>query len=159
MALAVGLSFLAPRLLPLALAVALFFWPVRRLTAGRLTRRTPVDGSILLLLLLVPVTLWATALPNLTRPQVLRLLTGMALLYAVINWTDTPGQLRWVAMGFILINLLIGLLAPFSVLWIVNKFSFLPGGLYDRLPPLLADTAHPNVMAGTLVILAPILTW
>lgn len=80
----------------------------------------------------------------------------MALLYAVFNWTDNPDRLRWVVLGFIGANLLIGLIAPFSVLWIVNKFSFLPGGFYDRLPPLFADTAHPNVMAGTLVLLLPL---
>ena len=55
------------RLLPVALLGAAFFWPVRWLAHGRLTVRTPGDWPVGLLVMMVPVTLWATALPEVTR--------------------------------------------------------------------------------------------
>jgi putative inorganic carbon (HCO3(-)) transporter len=144
------------RSLPVVVAVALLFWPIRWLAAGRLSVRTPGDWAVGLLLLMVPVTLWATALPEVTRPQVYRLLTGIALYYAVVNWSDSPARLRWLGMGIMAAGLLLALSAPVTVQWIAaGKLLFIPEAIYRRLPLLLPDPIHPNVMAGALVILLP----
>ena len=82
-------SIAVERLLPVALVVATFFWLVRWLAYGRPTVRTPGDWPIGLLAIMVPVTLWATAQPEITRAEVLRLLTGLALYYAVANWAGS----------------------------------------------------------------------
>ena len=60
---AVALSTLSPGLLPYAVILALLFWPVRWIATGMPSRRTPVDISLILLLITIRVTLWATALP------------------------------------------------------------------------------------------------
>lgn len=157
----VGLLVLAgavsTRALPLALAVAAAFWGVRWLATGRLTVRTPGDWAVALLGLMIPVTLWATALPGVTQPQVLRLLTGIALYYAVVNWAATAGRLRLLGVGLTGLGLLLAASAPVSVEWIMaGKLTFIPEAVYRRLPTLLPDPIHPNIMAGALIALLPL---
>jgi putative inorganic carbon (HCO3(-)) transporter len=155
-ALAVGAGVVSTRALPLALTLAASFWIVRWVAYGRPSVRTSADWPIGLLLLTLPVTLWATALPDVTRPQVLRLAAGIALYYAIVNWTTTAGRLRLLSLGLVATGLLLALSAPVSVQWIaVGKLLFIPEAIYRRLPLLLADPIHPNVMAGVLVILLP----
>ena len=154
-ALAVAASFVYTRFLPVAVGVAVAFWPVRWLAYGRISVRTPVDWSIALLLLTIPVTLWATALPETTLPQVYRLLTGIALYYAIANWASTTRRLYWIIAGLILTGLALAAIAPFSVIWPTGKLPFLPVGLFERFRMLVSDSVHPNVLAGNLVILMP----
>jgi putative inorganic carbon (HCO3(-)) transporter len=155
-ALAVASSFVSLRLLPVAVGVAAAFWLVRLAAYGRLTVRTPADWGVLLLLLMLPVTLWATALPDQTLPEVYRLLTGIALFYAVANWASTSLRLAWIAGGLILAGLAFAAMAPFSVVWTTSKLPFIPPSLYDHFTLLLSDTVHPNVLGGNIVILLPL---
>jgi putative inorganic carbon (hco3(-)) transporter len=149
-------SFLIESLLPWAVLTAAVFWPVRWLAFGRLTVRTPADWGVLLLALMVPVTLWATALPELTHPQVYRLGLGFGLFYAVANWTVTESRLRWLAMGLLATGVGLAAAAAVGVEWGASKLRFLPDFFSERFPLLLANTIHPNVMAGTLVLLLPV---
>lgn len=155
-ALAVASSFVSLRLLPVAVGVAAAFWLVRLAAYGRLTVRTPADWGVILLVLMLPVTLWATALPDQTLPEVYRLLTGIALFYAVANWAANPTRLAWIASGLILSGLAFAAIAPFSVTWTTGKLPFIPQALYDRFTLLATDTVHPNVLAGNIVILLPL---
>jgi putative inorganic carbon (HCO3(-)) transporter len=155
-ALAVVASMISTRLLPIALAVAVFFWIIRWITNGRLSVRTSVDWAIGLLALMMAVTLWATALPEKTLPQVYRLLTGILLFYTIVNWTSTPARLRLLTVAIVLAGLGLALMAPVSVEWSSGKLPFIPDLLYSRFKLLVADVVHPNVMAGSLVILLPI---
>jgi putative inorganic carbon (HCO3(-)) transporter len=144
------------RLLPVAIAGAAVFWLVRWLAHGRLTVRTPGDWAMGLLVLTIPVTLWATALPEVTRPQVYRLLNGLALYYAIANWADSPSRLRWLATGLTAAGLLLACSAPVSVQWMAGgKLTFIPEALYRQFPLLLPDPIHPNVMAGALALILP----
>ena len=159
-ALLLAASVVSTHALPIALAVAALFWPIRWLAYGHFTLRTAADWPIGLLLLLLPVTLLATALPDVTRPQVLRLLAGLALYYAIVNWAVHNGarrRLRWLATGLVAAGLGLALVAPFTVEWIVvGKLLFIPEALYRRLPLILADPINPNVMAGALGLLLPL---
>lgn len=155
--LGVAAGAVAARALPVALAVAGGFWFLRWLASGRLSARTPGDWPAGLLLLLIPVTLWATALPDVTQPAVYRLLIGLALYYAIANWTTSASRLRLLTAGLTAAGLLLATLAPFTVAWFAGaKLTFIPAGLYDRLPQLLADPIHPNIMAGALALLLPL---
>ena len=137
------------------MGVAAAFWPLRWLANGRLSVRTPADWGIAVLLLMIPVTLWATALPDTTLVQVYRLLTGIALYYVIANWAATPVRMVWIVAGLILAGLAFAGLAPFSVVWPTGKLPFIPAALFERFSVLLADSVHPNVLAGNLVILMP----
>jgi putative inorganic carbon (HCO3(-)) transporter len=156
-AVSVGAGLLSSRLLPLAGALALICWLARRISCGRFTRRTPADGAIAVLAALLPLTLWTTALPDKTLPQVFRLVGGLALFYALVNWAVHPGRLRLALPGLALVGLGLAGMAPFSVKWPVYKISFFPSAIYYRFSLLVADTVHPNVMAGYLALLLPLL--
>ena len=151
----IAASIASERALPLALAVAGAFLLIRSIAYCRLTVRTPADWAVALFLLMLPVTLWATALPDITRPQVYRILTGIALYYAIVNWTTTLQRFRLLLVGNLIAGISLALIAPLSVKWIVDKLTFLPPSLYERFSLLLFDTIHSNVMAGQLVILLP----
>ncbi len=76
----IAASFIWLSLLPAAVITAAVFWPLRRIATGRFTKRTPADWGVVLLLVMVLVTLWASALPVKTIPQVYRLTNWYSLL-------------------------------------------------------------------------------
>jgi O-antigen ligase len=154
-ALLVAAAVISARLLPWALGLAAAFWLVRLLAYGHLSLRTPADWGILLLLLMVPVTLWVTPVPETTRTQVFRLLSGVALYYAIVNWSTTTRRLRLLAFGTWLAGLGLASYALVSVQWATDKLPFIPGFLYEHLPSLTSDAVNPNVMAGSLVLVLP----
>jgi hypothetical protein len=154
--LVVALSLVSARLLPLALGTIGLFWLIRWLAYGSLSVRTPADWPLGLLAFMAFVTLWSTALPQVTLTQVLRLGTGIGMFYAMINWTTTIDRTRWLVLGILLAGLGLALIAPFSVQWSAGKLPFIPASLYSRFTLLVSDTVHPNVLAGSVIILLPI---
>ena len=152
----IAASFIWLSLLPAAVITAAVFWFLRWIATGRCTKRTPVDGGMILLLVIVMVTLWATALPGKTIPQVYRLLTGMAFFYAIVNWCNTPKRLRFLLLGTVLAGVLLAIFAAVSVQWPVGKLAFISEQFYQKFSLLVSDTVHPNVLAGSLVLLLPI---
>ena len=133
-ALLVVAGIVSARALLAGVILSAAFWLVRWLATGRPTVRTPGDWAIALLLLMIPVTLWATALPEVTRPQVLRLLTGVALYYAAANWGSSIRRLHGLAIGLVAAGLTLAVLTPFlGGLPATGKLSFIPT-LAARLP-------------------------
>jgi putative inorganic carbon (HCO3(-)) transporter len=156
----VAASIVDPRLLPAAVITAAFFWPLRRLAYGRWSVRTTGDFPIILLLLMSVVSWWITPLPQITAPQVYRLWSGIALYYAIVNACTTRQSLLLLIRVFSLGGLALALLAPFSVDWPLGKLPFIPAAIYQRFSVMVADSVHPNVIAGTLALLLPItLAW
>lgn len=75
-------TFVLDRFLLSALFLLVLYWPVRWLAHGRPSVRTPMDWPILFLVVVrAPITLWATALPEVTRSQVMRLLADIGLFF------------------------------------------------------------------------------
>ena len=147
-------AIVSERLLPAALIVAACFWLVRWLAYGRPTVRTPGDWAVGLLIIMVPVTLWATALPEITRAEVLRLLMGLALYYAVANWVDSSVRLLLVAAGLAAAGLALSAMTPFlDGLPTIN--GLIPAE-FVRSFQRLSSTVNPNVVAGALAVLAPL---
>lgn len=156
----VAASLVSARVFPTAVACAVFFWIMRWIGRGKPSLRTPADWAILSLVMMIPVTLWATALPGETDPQAWRLAAGIIIYYAIVNWATTSTRVRWLGWGLVTAGFLLALIAPFSVEWSVNKFLLIPDSIYTHFPLLLRDTIHPNVMAGSLIILIPLpLAW
>lgn len=153
---AVGLAIALPQALPYSLLVILVFWPLRWFAFARLSVRTPVDIPILLLVLILPLTLWATARPEITQPQVFRLLVGIGLYYAIVNWADAQPKLRMLLLGTGLLLITLAILTPVAVEWGISKYNLIPISLYRYFPLLLRDTVNPNVIAGYLAILLPV---
>jgi putative inorganic carbon (hco3(-)) transporter len=148
---------LSARLLPLGVGVALLLIGNRWYGERRLSVRTPVDAPVILLIATLPVTLLATAFPQTTIPQVLRLLAGLALFYSLVNWATSLRRIKQFVAGLVLAGAALAFLAPFSVTWYIgNKLPFIPEGIYERFIVLVSDSIHPNVMGGLLAILIPI---
>lgn len=155
-AFAVAISVLWIRALPVAVAVATSFWMVRWLAYGRPSVHTPADWSIVLLILLLPITLYITSFPDITRVQVLRLVSGVLLYYAIANWATSPARLRLLFFGAMLIGLVLSLVAPITVVPPGGqKFAFIPAALYTKFALVVSDTINAAVLAGTLVLLVP----
>jgi putative inorganic carbon (HCO3(-)) transporter len=156
-ALLAGASLISPRALPWALGVAGLFWVVRYLACGRLSARTAVDWPVAALALMLPVSLWVTPLPEITRTAAGYVLLGIALLYAIANWGASPARLRLLVAGLLLAGLLLALSAPFGITQPpTDRLPFVPEFVYTRLPRPLPDIVHPNVMAGPLALLLPL---
>jgi putative inorganic carbon (HCO3(-)) transporter len=152
-----AISVISARALPVAVGVAGLFWLIRWLAYGRASISTPVDWAMALLALMLPVTAWVTMLPAVTHSQVYRLLSGMALFYAIVNWATSHARLRLISWGLIAAGLMLALSAPSSVQWLRSgKVPLIPEATYTLFTTLVADTVNPNVMAGVLVIVLPI---
>ena len=152
----IAAAVVSERLLPVALAVAALFWPVRWLAGRRLSVRTAADWPIGGLILLIPVTLWATALPAVTRVQVLRLLVGIALCYALVNWAATPARLRLAFNGLVVAGLGLALAGPLIGGLPPARLPGFIAALANHLPGALTAAVNPNVLAGALAVLAPL---
>jgi len=145
---------------PWALGGLAALWALRWATTGRLTVRTPVDGSLLVLWLLLPVTWWASADHAVTLPALYQLLAGLLLCYSVVDWAVTPQRL-WTAAGVLaLCGAGLALLAPLSATtWPTSKlFNALPvlAGLKPLLKPLWSEEINANVLGGGLALIGPV---
>lgn len=153
----VGASMATEKLLLPAVVVGAGFWPIRWAATGRPTVRTIADAPILLLLLLMPMTLWVTTMPEVTQTQVFRLLTGIVLYYAIVNGISSRSRLRLFLVGTIVAGLVLAMAATVSVTWwSYRKLPFIPPEIYNHLKPTISDTINSNVMAGQLVMFFPL---
>ncbi len=157
------------RLLPASwqpgVVLALFaFWPLRwlhwRLTSGRwiMPLQTPVSLAVLLLLLWLPVNIWAAVDTMRAWEHTGYLLLGVAFFVALVNsplLQRAPQWLAWLLIAFVTALAVVG---PFLMV----EAKGLPGVLavLQRLAtPLtarLGETINPNILAGALVALLPI---
>ena len=72
---------------PFLLCSLFVFWPLRRLAYGTLSRRSPVDWGIALLLISTAIGLWASTDRAMSWPAATHILFGIAPLFsALINW-------------------------------------------------------------------------
>jgi len=152
---AVAISMLFERLLLPAVILIGVLLAIRLVTKAGF-KRTPVDWGIAGLILMFPITLWATAIPAITITQVLRLLAGIGLFYAIVNGIKVKTHLQFASLGITILGIALALIGLVNTTWILDKLPLIPGSIYARLPTILADTIHPNVLAGYLVLLSPI---
>jgi putative inorganic carbon (HCO3(-)) transporter len=149
-------SILYPAILPAAVIIVAVFWPLHKLARGHWSVRTPCDYPILLLLLMTAISSSITPLPAISYPQIYRLLSGIGLFYAIVNSCQASQKIRLLPQVFSLGGLVLALLAPLSVVWPLGKLPLMPASIYQRFSVLVADSVHPNVIAGTLALLLPV---
>lgn len=119
-------------------------------------RAAPLSWPLLLLSVMAGISLFVTADPHLTNPQVTRLLAGVAAYFALVHWARTRRQVFLVAFVLITFGALIAILAPFIVRWNLAKGVPIPGIIYETFPLLVADAVHPNVMVSIMIMLIPL---
>ena len=139
----------------LALAAIPFLWTLRWAQHRRLTVRTPVDIPLLVILIMLLVTFYATAVFSLTWVALCQIIAGIALFYALVNRLRSGKDLLTSGKGLVLVGAGLAILAPLSTNWQTAKVFSLPQ-VYGHLLMFFPETMHPNVLAGALVMVIPI---
>ncbi|HEB65797.1 MAG TPA: hypothetical protein ENJ02_09685, partial [Chloroflexi bacterium] len=98
----VAAAFVKTALLPWPVIAFALFFVLNGVLTRRWWTRTPLDLPAAGLLLMLPVTLWATALPEITVPQVWRVLNGVVFYYAIVRWCVDESRLRLLVYGVLL---------------------------------------------------------
>jgi putative inorganic carbon (HCO3(-)) transporter len=151
------LVILPLRFAPFGLGLVALSWLARLPATGRLTVRTPADWPLALLVLMIPVTLYTTALPEITWQALTYLAAGLATFSTVTNWVRDEERLWLAVWGLVGMGIALALLAPVGVRWFnPAKLSLIPESVYRAMPLLLWDPIHPNVMAGALALILPL---
>lgn len=165
------LAVVAPLLLfptaisPAALALLLSTYAFRWATNKGSSRFTPVDFPILGLLLSLAASLWASTDLSMSLPKVYALLLGIGVFYTITRNVNSSASSRNTAIIILLVGLAIALLGLVATGWVGSKVAVLQP-IYARLPRLTLSLTssqgtalagiHPNELAGTLVLLLPL---
>ncbi|HQY91676.1 O-antigen ligase family protein [Caldilinea sp.] len=140
--------------------LALFIgWPLRWLLTRRLLPPAPLHSALAVLLLWLPVNLWAAVDAAVAWRVAGYLLLGVALYGAAIAWPPLqrrPGALAWLLVAFATALALVGpLLGTQESTWpLIVPLQQLAAPLTTRL----GETINPNILAGALVVLFPLIT-
>ena len=160
--------FFFPWRWPALTLVALFAiplaWVLRWRRTGQLTARTGMEAPLVYVLLAtclatVPITDWQLGLPKL-----LGMVLGAATMVAVSNTVTSRPALSRAVVAVAALALLLSGVGLVGVEWAIGKMAALDP-VYSRLPVLVRGVVpntrdggiHPNELAGTLVLLLPVL--
>ena len=149
---------------PLAAFVLLaLIWIARRRVTGALTRRTPFDLPILLLLAWLPVSFSVTIDAALSLPKVYGVALCVVFFYAIVNAITTRRDLAWAMLWLVIVCAAIALAGLVGTDWAQDKIisaSF----VYDHLPRFIqaiprsiAGGFARNGVGGTLAFTIPLL--
>lgn len=154
------LVLLRPTMGAIALVAVPVVWLCRRCLTGHFIHRTPLDGPLLLLLVMALVTLGVTPVPDLTLPRVLALVWGVAVFYTVAGHARGERAL-WMAVAvYLALGTAIAGVGMLGTQWLF-KLDLLAGTV-RRLPAALRGLPgaeagfHPNEVAGTLTWFIPL---
>jgi len=139
-------------------------WLVYALLGGRLSFATPLDLPILVLLVLLPVSLFISIDHDLSLPKIYGLILGIALFYLTLNAIRDYQRLQLAILALILLAGATALLGLLSANWGRSRFSFLPS-IQSRLLGLLFLSAftpgtreiNVNTIGGALTFFVPLL--
>jgi putative inorganic carbon (HCO3(-)) transporter len=149
------------RLTVLALLLLVAPWLVRWRFIGRPTASTPMDVPILCLLLMVPVAVWVSPLPQESLRKLLGIILGVCFFYGLVNSTHTRGWLWCWTLLLVGAGVAIAFLSLFGTDW--ADYKSLPlQPIYQQLPRLFHNITaygeggfHPNEVGGALTLVLP----
>ncbi len=122
---------------------------------------TPFNAALLLLVLMIPVAVWASAMPDLTSPKLTGLVLGLAAFRAMAFFCRDRRTLAWGIVAFATVGLgiwAVGFLGtgwPAKFSWFAPLVRRLPSGLM-ALPGAPDAGINANQLAGTLTLYLPI---
>ncbi|HID28472.1 MAG TPA: hypothetical protein EYP19_00520 [Desulfobacterales bacterium] len=152
---------LFPRVLVLSALVWIpVLWLCRWAARGYLTVHTPMDLPILGIVLMLPVSLYASADLSLSVPIIHKIILEIAIFYGIVNTVRSLGQIRWLAVLVLIGGLIISVLSLLGTRWSPTKVLSVPQ-IYEQLPRLIIPQLSkagfsPNIVGGTLAMLFPI---
>lgn len=152
----------------LAWVVILAVWGIRFRVFGSISPRTPVDIIILCLLLLLPVSIWASVSVPESAVALHRILYGIVLFYGVVATIQSRDLLIKLVWFLLLGGSLLAAVGLFTTNWqeakitvLAPAYSYIPQFL--NLPGVLAGQSaegsslfHPNIMAVSIGMIIPL---
>lgn len=135
--------------------LVLLSWLRRWWVRGRIVHRTLFDLAIFALLLMVPVSMWASADLSVSIIPLGQVVAGVNVFYAIAERVETKEDIYLAAAGLVGLGVVIAAVAPFGVDWIKTKFLALPQ-VYGRFLQILPNAIHPNLLAGALALILPL---
>lgn len=142
---------------PFVVAALFAGWLLRWLVTRRLLPPAPLHVALGVLLLWLPVNIWAAVEPATAWQAAGYLLLGVASYGAAIAWApfqQRPQLLAWLLVAFAAVLAVIGPLLPTpEAAWP------LIGPLQQAVAPItarLGESINPNILAGALVVLLPL---
>jgi len=149
-------KFVGQSIVTLALAAIPILWFCRWAGLGYLTLGAPLNLPMLLMLMMLPLALWASADRELTEIALYQFLAGVALYFAFMNRLKSERDLSLGALAVALVGVGLALLAPIATRWNTSKLFTLPA-VYEHLLIRLPDSINANVLGGALAITIPVL--
>ena len=150
-----------PRWTAVALALLAAFYLLRWIARREPWPSSPFNGALLLLALVIPVAVWASALPDLTLPKLTGLILGLGAYRAIAFSVHDRRSFLWGVAALALVGLAIWAVGFLGVGW-GTKFAWF-GPIVSRLPqaltmlPSAPDSGiNPNQLAGALVLFLPL---
>jgi len=143
-----------------ALLVVPLLWLARWIATGRPLEPSPLNLPMLVLLLMVLVSVWATYDISVSLAAIARFVLAVAVLYAVIHRAQTERAWLYAVGLFVILGAGIAGLGLLGTQWIDKFKLFAP--VLARLPsPAILPVGgegvfHPNVIAGTLLWSLPL---
>ena len=147
----------------LLLLVIPFLWIVRRIGTGHFISPTPYDVLLVIILLMVLVSLYATFDITLSIPKIAGVVLGIALFYTAVAATREHDHGIWYLVGFILLAgtgmAAVGFLGvrwPGPLAPLNDLLASLPG-LFRTIPGAIGGVINPNELAGVMCWIIPLL--
>ena len=159
------LTFLGVAWQTAVLLILLLFWLLRRIGTGHFVPPTPLNTSLLLLLIMVLVSLWATFDMAFSFGKVVGVFYGVGIYFAWADWSGrSAGRLAWAALGLLAAGLGVMGLSFLGTSW-PRKLPLLGqvvAAVQARIPARLLTLGgpdsgfNPNQVAGVLLWVAPL---
>lgn len=154
-----ALLFPSPTRILLALLVPVT-WVCHQYLGGRLIPATPLNASILVLLVMTGVSLFSTFDIAFSMGKISGVLLGVLLFWAITRWMTTSDTLKIGTAIFLMAGAGLAVIGLLGTNWI-GKFSML-GAIIQRIPrairgvPGAEEGFQPNAVAGCLVLFVPL---
>jgi hypothetical protein len=147
---------------PWAALLLVGLWPLRWWRRGHLSRRTPLDWALAVLMVMLLVGYAQAIDRTLAEPRFWSMFLSLAAFYTVVNTVTSARQVWQWAFALVALGLGVALLGLVGTNWFTDKVVDL-GAVYSQLPRLLDGTLgpwrrgfHPNEVGGTLAMFLPL---
>ncbi len=155
------LSELQPRLAMAALLVVVLLGLVHRLSRGKLAVGAQLDVPVVILAVALLVSVSVSADWSLSFPKFCVIVLSIAVFYALVHNLRTMSQIQIAFWLLALMGAAVAILGLLSTDWFESKiFS---SAIYGALPRLIDNVPrssrggfHPNEVAGSLIMFAPL---
>jgi putative inorganic carbon (HCO3(-)) transporter len=148
-----------PRWTVVTLGVLAALWFLRWLVRREPWPVTPFNGALLLLVVMIPVATWASAIPELTLPKAAGLVLGLAVFRAVA--LAACGRPAFSLVAFCVLGIGIIAVGVFGAQWlekapVLTALTRRIPRLITALPDLQAAGISANQIAGALTLYLPL---